>query len=519
MDRRIAQGPVPSGPPHAPAPGEGDEPASPTATVLVGLGIVAAVLLVYVFSNPQRPNLYNHFVWQAAAWLQGQGTIPYPAPANGGLPGNGYFQDVLPVVDATGVPTGRAILPFPPLPAVLLLPFVAVWGLATDAQLVASVVGGLDVGIVFWMLGRLGGPLAIRVAVTLFFALGTVFWYAAEKGTTWFLAHIVAVGLTCLAVGVALGADRAAALGALRRGGEDDPPAGDGYDDEEMNEGEIDEGDEVGWDEGQGYGWGHGWRHGWRTLLEPSGFLAGLLLGLASTARLTVILGLPFFLLVGAGGGWLRRGASVAVGAAVPLACLVAYNVVSTGHLFNPAYDYLHRAEIASYPFLDYRPDWAIEDPRYLPRNLVLMLVGPPLLTPDSVDLGQVLCAAPGATRGWFDPDCPILMPNTVGMGLLFTSPAYLLALPALRRYGRSRLVTGSALGVLLIALVNLMHFSQGWVQFGYRFSLDFAPFLLLLTAAGMQRMGGVRPLAVVLIGASVVVTVWGVWWGTHLGW
>ena len=45
------------------------------------------------------------------------------------------------------------------------------------------------------------------------------------------------------------------------------------------------------------------------------------------------------------------------------------------------------------------------------------------------------------------------------------------------------------------------------------------APFLLLLTAAGMQRMGGVRPLAVVLIGASVVVTVWGVWWGTHLGW
>src|SRR2546426_795160 len=83
--------------------------------------------------------------------------------------------------------------PSPPLPAVLLLPFVAVWGLATDAQLIASVVGGLDVGIVFWMLGRLGGPLAIRVAVTLFFALGTVFWYAAEKGTTWFLAHIVAV--------------------------------------------------------------------------------------------------------------------------------------------------------------------------------------------------------------------------------------------------------------------------------------------------------------------------------------
>ena len=42
------------------------------------------------------------------------------------------------------------------------------------------------------------------------------------------------------------------------------------------------------------------------------------------------------------------------------------------------------------------------------------------------------------------------------------------------------------------IALVNLMHFSQGWVQFGYRFSNDFVVFALPLVAVGMQRRGGV---------------------------
>ena len=32
------------------------------------------------------------------------------------------------------------------------------------------------------------------------------------------------------------------------------------------------------------------------------------------------------------------------------------------------------------------------------------------------------------------------------------------------------------------------MHFSQGWVQFGYRFSNDVAPFALVLVALGFER-------------------------------
>ena len=137
-------------------------------------------------------------------------------------------------------------------------------------------------------------------------------------------------------------------------------------------------------------------------------------------------------------------------------------------------------------------------------------------------------------------------------MSILLTSPAYLLVLPAIRwGFGRSRLVTGAGIAVLIVGLVNLMHFSQGWVQFGYRFSLDFAPWAVLLVAIGLERvargarrpawLGGGGPgvagpgagtvggatlsgwafagVGILLVAASVVVNLWGVIWGDTLGW
>jgi hypothetical protein len=108
-------------------------------------------------------------------------------------------------------------------------------------------------------------------------------------------------------------------------------------------------------------------------------------------------------------------------------------------------------------------------------------------------------------------------------MSVILTSPAYLLAIPVLRRYGRSRLVTGAVLAVGFIALVNLMHFSQGWVQFGYRFSNDAAPFALILVALGFERLS-VRfrwgmAAAMALVVLSLAINLWGVMWSRLLAW
>jgi hypothetical protein len=557
-----------------------------------GLGLVILCLIVYFVSQPNRTNPYLHFVLQAQSWLEGQTSIPTPG-----------YQDVMPILDPAGQSTGRGIIPFPPLPAWILLPFVAVWHLATNEQLLAAVFAAIDVGIAYWMLGYLPVRPAVRWLTSLFLGLGSVLWYAAAIGTTWFWAHVVAVGCLLLALGLALSADRGAAkprpladaipavrkivwpggwssvalLGALGIGGELlFVLAGAGTPVAQLAAlgvvlsvlaaalavvvagrtgvlapfavlvvvvagwpalliaGEQSPTLIVVIDAGLAaitvaLWWLSGRRGGavnraltsvWTALSAPESVqvAAGILFGLAVTARLTILFGFPFLILVGGGGTWLRRGMLAGAGATVPILTLLVVTYATSGHLFNPAYDYLYHLEL-NYPF-GYNPDWSITDLRYIPQNVGIMLFNQPWWMASANSGGQALCTA-GTARGFFDPACPLAMPNPMGMSIILTSPAYLLAplswLPArLRQLDRA--TVGATIAVVGIAVVNLMHFSQGWVQFGYRFSNDFVPFALILVALGASRIGRLWPV-VLLVAASVAINFWGTMWGVTLGW
>ncbi len=443
--------------------------------VWIGGIFVLIALAVYAGSNPERRNFYNHFVWQADAWLQGRVAITYPVvePFR-----NAYFQDVLPLPDQPGL----ALIPFPPLPAIVLLPFVAVFGLATDAALVAAVFGALNVGLCWRMIQGVTADRGAAVLSTIFYAFGTVAWYAAMLGSTWFLAHVLASTFLFLAISAALDAERRQHLAGRAR----------------LVLGVVD----------------------------PRQFLAGLLLGVAALARLPAIFGAPFFVFVGGGGSLFRRAFSAGLGALVPVALLLLYNLAVTGHVFHPAYQYLYETEYSPRPELIHHGEWAIEDPRYLPQNAVIMLAWPPTTPALSADI----CAdrrhpdfrpLPEGLGLIFDRDCPLVRPDPLGMSLLLSSPAYLLGIPgllAMWRSGRRRWAAGVALAVAAIALLNLMHFSQGWVQFGYRFSNDFAPFAMIPVALGIA-LYGVRPATVIPVALSVLINAWGVYWGVTLGW
>jgi hypothetical protein len=447
--------------------------ASSRSTLAAGSGLVVAFLVLYCLTRPAWQTVYNHFVWQADAYLHGQASIRYPVPATATSPGNDFFNDVVPVVDAAGNATGRGMVPFPPLPAVVLLPLVAIWGMATDQASLAVVLGALDVGLAFWLLGRLPIRTGLRGALTVFVGAGTALWYASSLGTTWFLAHVIALGLTLAAVAVALDADdRAAAL-----------------------------------DQG-----------GARPVVDRRQVVAGLLLGLAVMSRLTVVFGVVFLLFVGGGGTWSRRAIGAVLGMAIPVGALLLYNLAVSGTLFNPVYESLYRYEVWAYPELNYHAAWSLQDVNYIPQNLAIMLGGLPDVMP--------ACDAGVSREIWSAAGCSWLVPRPVGMSLLLTSPAWLLAAAALPLL-RDRRVAGGLLATLVIALVNLMHFSQGWVQFGYRFSLDFAPFLLVALALGAERLvarhgrraarGGL--LVGGLVAASVAVQAWGIVWARVLGW
>jgi len=613
---------------------------------LWGSLLVLACLAAYYFIVPNRGNPYLHFVLQAQSWLEGRTAIPSPG-----------YQDVMPVYDASGMPTGYGIIPFPPLPAWVLLPFVSVWHLATDEHLLAMVFAAVDVGIAYWMLGLLPVRHSIRVLTTLFLGLGTVLWYAAAIGSTWFWAHIVAIGCGLLAIGLALSADRDAAepeplrdvatsirrfrlpggwssaallcaLGAgggliLMQAGAGAPATSLAVLGVVVGVVAVALAMAVAGRTGVlgpfaiavvivgglpalllisaesslaievvdvllltliGVLWRLGGRQGSRVdnalssigtaLASPESRQvgAGLLFGLAVTARLTVLFGFPFFILVGGGGNWVRRGLLAGAGAALPLLALLVYTYAATGQLFNPAYQYQYGVELKDYStVLNYNPGWSITDIRYIPQNLAIMFAGMPRIMPSFSSIwpgdgGTPLCVSSSA-RGLFDQGCPLAIPEATGTSILLTSPAYLLAPLAwgpIRRLRIDRLTAGATIAVVAIAIVNLMHFSQGWVQFGYRFSSDFAPFALLLVALGASRLGRWWPVVlllpavlflplgflaaailgvavliavgadrepgearffgrlwpvVLLVALSIAVNFWGAMWGVILGW
>jgi hypothetical protein len=477
-----------------------------------------------VFSNPTRSNPYNHFVWQADAFLHGRFAIPWPVYVGGGTGfGNYYFQDVMAL---PGSP-GYGLIPYPPLPALLLLPLVAVAGMTTDAAIVAAVLGAVNVALAWRIARALTRTAPQAMLATVFYGFGTVAWYAAMLGSTWFLAHVVASTCLLLAIGLAIRGDPGTQRPTLAAVPHPATVVRSG------------------------------------ALFSARQFVTGVTFGLAVLARLTTILGAPFFVFVGRGGP-LTRAVSAGVGAALAVVLLFGYNLASSGSVFHPAYDYAYRTEYTPRPELVH-PEWAPEDLRYVPQNLGIMLGWLPIVRPEC---GLSL----------LDPNCPLVQPDPIGMSLLLTSPGYLLAgglvLRRRRRRDRAaawtsqgsatavpndvpradlatrdpvagvatrnlaaarataaasfrewlppgferRAVAGALLAVLTIALADLAHFSQGWVQFGYRFSNDFAPFALVLVALGIAR-AGVRPLSLALVAISVLVNAWGVYWGVVLGW
>ncbi len=446
----------------------------------IGLGFVFVALTVYVLSNGERRNTYNHFVWQAEAFLDGRFLITWPVDE--GPVTNAHFNDIFRPPDRPRL----ALLPFAPLPAVLLLPFVLVFGVATNAAMLAAVLGAINVGLAWRLTIRLTSNRWVALLATAFYGFGTVAWYAAMLGSTWFLAHVVASTFLILAITAALDGERASARRATTT--QDQGPTQGGL---RALVGLPSAGD---------------LRRGidWRALIDGRQLLAGLLLGFAALAREEVLIAAPFFVFVGGGGTLARRAFSAGIGASLMLGVLFAYNLASSGAILNPVYEHLYHTEYVPRPELRHT-EWNRIDPRYMPQNFRIMLTWPPEFRPEcGLDL--------------FNRDCALLRPDPLGMSVLLTSPAYLLAVPLVWRAWRRRIVLGATLAVLGTAGLLMMHFSQGWVQFGYRFSNSFAPFALVLVTLALARLG-IRPLTVGLVIASIAINAWGVWWGIQLGW
>jgi len=172
----------------------------------VALAALAGAVYLWLASDGTfrfARSTYPHHVLIADAWLHGQLHARPEALKEAG-------REAL--LDWTVI-EGRRYGYWGPAPAVLLLPYVAVKGLAASDRLAGALVGALTVLLIYLVLrelARLGAaditaPVAAAVAVL--FAFGTVHLYVAPAGWVWMLSQVVAAFFFTLAVWAVLRCD------------------------------------------------------------------------------------------------------------------------------------------------------------------------------------------------------------------------------------------------------------------------------------------------------------------------
>lgn len=135
---------------------------------------------------------YNNYVLLADAFLHGHVWIDPPqAGIDALLYGGRYY-----IIEA-------------PLPALLMLPFVALTGFWANQTALAAALGGIALGAA-WTIGeRLGLSRKTNAWLCAFLLLGTDLYWCAMLGDVWFIAHVAAVAFTLLALAELLGSRRA----------------------------------------------------------------------------------------------------------------------------------------------------------------------------------------------------------------------------------------------------------------------------------------------------------------------
>ncbi len=427
---------------------------------------------------------------------------------------------------------GRWFVAGSPMPAILMLPFVAIFGVGFSDVLFSVVLGAIDVALVYALLGSftrhgdtetqskekklpcLCASVAIsesaRRWITLLFAVGTPFWYLASLGTYWFTAHVVVVFFALLAAREALTRQR------------------------------------------------------W--------FLAGLYLAGAGFARPTALFLAPFFLIsmfytsrdtydsslviAKPPGGTrnslrftpnvLRSLALFGLALALGLAVHFAYNYARFKSLTDFGYAYVAGAQNITSVYARYGGF----NPRFAPCDLSVSLLSPPEVNGAVPQFITQACAYLLEGVNLSDTSA-FIAPNPLGMSIFIVTPALLIIFLSLQLAGEpnSRLQDNSAdrrppltnpdkprprrwalghwlarrgfqppapliiaawIGLLTTLIPLWLYHNTGSLQFGYRYLFDAAPMWIILLAAGMQK---VTRLKQGLILVSVAINWWGLLW------
>lgn len=133
----------------------------------------------------------------------------------------------------------------------------------------------------------------------------------------------------------------------------------------------------------------------------------------------------------------------------------------------------------------------------HIPANLYSLFVMPPLPVLEHPD--------------GFYFKFPYLRPSPWGMAIWYTSPLFLMLFTRLKK---AKLHYSLLLTIFAFLVPILTFYSIGFTQYGYRYIIDFLPFLFLLLVSALKPRLGKLEISLILIGVIFNTYMIAVFWG-----
>jgi len=414
-------------------------PAWPRGEGTVELGLFLLSFLVLFLLNNHRFVFYNNYSYLADALLRGR-----------------LYVDGMPEYLESVEFGGHVYMHFAPGPAVLCLPFVAVFGVnGFNIAWLSLLLGAANTALayrVFRQMG-IGRDRRERLWCTALLTFGTVHCFLAVLGHGWFLGHVSSWFFLLLGM-------------AFLTAPED-------------------------------------------RRREAHPLLAGVFYGCAVCCRMPNLLGGLFFF------GYvltryrreerLRALLLFCLGAAVPGGLYMAYNFARFGTILDKGYNLTHLKDMHRDMYLEMQALPKGEQLAFL-KAAERKVGGPLQLTYVGYNLYSVFLLGPELTRAY-----PYVIPTLAGVSLTHLSPALYAA--GWVDYRRDRLSCFLLAAAVVCAVPFLMNYGNGYAQFGMRYAMDFLPYVGILAAMGMTRkpLGGWKA---ALIALCMLLNLWGpVYW------
>ena len=405
----------------------------------VELGLFLVSFLALFLLNKHNFVYYNNYSYLADALLHGH-----------------LYVDGMPAYLESVEFGGHVYMHFAPGPAILCLPFVALFGInGFNIAWLSLALGGANTALsyrVFRQMG-IGRDRRERIWCAALLTFGTVHCFLAALGHGWFLGHVSSWFFLLLGMAFLTAPE------------------------EKRKDIHL--------------------------------LLAGVFYGCAVTCRMPNLLGALFF------GGyiltrynretWLRSLLFFCLGAAVPGGLYMLYNYVRFGTIMDQGYNLTHLKDKHRALYLQMQALPKEEQLAFL-KAAEKEVGGPLQLKHVRYNLYSIFLLGPE-----FSSTYPYVIPTLAGVSLTHLSPALYAA--GWVDYRKDRLTWFLLLTAAVCAVPFLMNYGNGFAQFGMRYAMDFIPYVGILAAMGLTRrpLGGWKTALILL---CVLLNMWGpVYW------